>query len=250
MSTQLRYLQSYSAVVQGYLAAYPEDEAMAWAVGGGLETFERFGVLEHSLLRMFGLRDDSRVVDVGCGAGRLARQLARCPDMRYFGIDVVKELLDYTRRKVTRPDFAFQLVAGNTIPVADAQADFVTFFSVFTHLLHEESFAYLEQTRRVLAPGGRVVFSFLEFANASHWAVFDGNVDWVRKRSYLGHINVFMHQEDLRLWARRLGFEVVAMAAGDAPSVRVTERTATGAVPAGEYALGQSYCVLEKPRAG
>ena len=102
----------------------------------------------------------------------------------------------------------------------------------------------------MLAPGGRVVFSFLEFANASHWAVLDGNVDWVRKRSYLSHINVFMHQEDLRLWARRLGFEVVAMAAGDAPSVRVTERTATGAVPAGEYALGQSYCVLEKPRAG
>src|SRR4028118_383174 len=133
LSTQLRYLQSYSAVVQGYLAAYPEDEAMAWAVGGGLETFERFGVLEHSLLRMFGLRDDSRVVDVGCGAGRLARQLARCPDMRYFGIDVVKELLDYTLRKVTRPDFAFQLVAGNTVPVADAPAGSATFFSASPH---------------------------------------------------------------------------------------------------------------------
>jgi ubiquinone/menaquinone biosynthesis C-methylase UbiE len=250
LSTQLQYLQSYSAMVRGYLAAYPEDEAMAWAVGGSLESFERFGVLEHSLLRMFGLRDDARVVDVGCGAGRLARQLARCTDMRYFGIDVVPELLDYTRRKVARPGFAFQLVAGNAIPVADGQADFVTFFSVITHLLHEESYAYLEQSRRVLAPGGRVVFSFLEFANPSHWAVFDGNVDWVRKRSYLGHINVFMHQADIRLWARRLGFEVVAIGAGDERTVRVTERTATEAVPPGEHPLGQSWCVLEKPRAG
>ena len=35
-------------------------------------------------------------------------------------------------------------------------------FSVFTHLLHEESFIYLEDFKRVLKPGGSVVFSFLE----------------------------------------------------------------------------------------
>jgi ubiquinone/menaquinone biosynthesis C-methylase UbiE len=243
MSLQLNYVQSYAAMVRAYLAAFPEDEAVARSVGGNLELF---GVLEHSLLRQYGLKEDSRVVDVGCGAGRLAAQLRRYPALRYIGLDVVPELLDYCRRKMARPDFRLELSQGNRIPLADGEADVVTFFSVFTHLLHEESYVYLQECARVLAPGGRVIFSFFEFAVDSQWSVFEGNVDWVRKRSYLGHINVFMHAEDLRLWARRLGFTVIAMERGDKPSITVTPETATEAVPAGKRALGQSYCVLEK----
>ncbi|MBL6453989.1 class I SAM-dependent methyltransferase [Belnapia sp. T6] len=244
MSTQLDYVQSYAEMVRAYLAAYPEDEAVARAVGGA---FEHFGILEHSLLRQFGLKDDSRVVDVGCGAGRLTAQLTRYPGLRYLGLDVVPELLDYNRRKAARPDFRLELCQDNRIPLGENGADFVTFFSVFTHLLHEESYFYLEQCRRVLAPGGRVIFSFFEFAVDQQWSVFEGNVDWVRKRSYLGHINVFIHADDLRLWARRLGFEVVAMERGDAPAVVVTSASAGGKVAPGQHALGQSFCVLEKP---
>ena len=51
------------------------------------------------------------------------------------------------------------------IPAPDACADMVCAFSVFTHLLHTETYLYLEDIRRVLRPGGRLVFSFLEFAN-------------------------------------------------------------------------------------
>jgi hypothetical protein len=58
-----------------------------------------------------------------------------------------------------------------------------------------------------------------------------------------------MHADDLRLWAQRLGLTVVAMERGDKPSIAVTAETATEAVPPGKRALGQSYCVLEKPKA-
>ncbi|HYZ33645.1 MAG TPA: class I SAM-dependent methyltransferase [Crenalkalicoccus sp.] len=244
MSTQLRYVQSYAQMVQGYLDAYPEDEAVARAVGG---EYERFGVLEHALLRQFGLREDSRVVDVGCGAGRLTSQLARLPGVRYLGLDVVPALLAYTRRRVPREDFRLELTAGNAIPGEDGSADFVTFFSVFTHLLHEESYVYLAEAHRVLAPGGRAFFSFLEFHLDEHWSVFDGNVDWVRRRSYLGHINVFMHPQDLRRWAARLGFEVVAIRHGNAPFIEVPAALATEKAPAGKHPFGQSVCVLGKP---
>ena len=246
MSTQFQYVQSYAAMVRAYLAAFPEDEAVARAVGG---SFEHFGVLEHSLLLRYGLKPDSRVIDVGCGAGRLTSQLARYPQLRYTGVDVVPELLDYTRRKVARPDFRLELIAGNNIPAPAGEADIVTFFSVFTHLLHEESYAYLEEAHRVLAPGGVVIFSFFEFAVESQWGVFEGNVDWVRKRSFLGHINVFMHAEDLRIWARRLGFEIVEFKRGDDPTISVTAEMATDKVAAGQYQLGQSLCVLRKPQA-
>ena len=62
------------------------DEALRRAVGG---EFMAVGKLEYHLLRSRGLRDDHLVVDVGCGSGRLACQLAPFPAIRYVGCDVV-----------------------------------------------------------------------------------------------------------------------------------------------------------------
>lgn len=247
MSTQLRHVLSYEQMVAEMLKVHPEDDAMAFAVGGN---YERFGVLEHAILKACGLTPDASVIDVGCGSGRLATQLARYPALRYLGTDLVPALLDYARRRAARPDFRFEPVNRPVLPAEDASADFVTFFSVFTHILHEESYVYLAEARRVLRPGGRAVFSFLEFAVEHNWTVFDANVEWVRARSMAGHLNVFQHRADIRAWARRLEFEVAAFHAGDERWIEVDGEAATEAVPAGPYALGQSVCVLQVPAAG
>ena len=52
----------------------PGGEALRRAVGG---EFEAVGKLEYHLLRSLGLGNGHLVVDVGCGSGRLAHQLAR-----------------------------------------------------------------------------------------------------------------------------------------------------------------------------
>jgi SAM-dependent methyltransferase len=244
MSSQLRYLQGYEGMVAALLRALPEEEAMARAVGGD---YERIGVLEHALLRGLGLGPGARVVDVGCGSGRLALQLARHGELRYLGLDVVPALLDYARRRVGREDFRFEAVDRIAIPAPESSADFVVFFSVFTHLLHEESYLYLQEAMRVLRPGGKAVFSFLDYDVEGAWGVFEANLAWVRERTIAGHLNVFLNPRDLRLWARRLGFRVQAIHRGDQPFIAVDAATATAAVAPGTYALGQSVCVLRKP---
>lgn len=243
MTELLRNLQNYPAFVEHLLKHHPEDEAMAMAVGG---QYERFGVLEHALLRQCGLQPNSIVVDVGCGSGRLAFQLKRYPKLRYLGTDVVPALLDYAKRRVARPDFAFRVVNTLTIPAKANAADFCVFFSVFTHLLHEESYCYLEEAHRVLKPGGRVIFSFLEFAVDHNWAVFQANRDWAKNRTIAGHLNVFQHRSDIRVWSRHLGFNIETIFPGDARLITVEPSVATAEVPAGAYALGQSVCVLKK----
>jgi SAM-dependent methyltransferase len=244
MSSQFRYLLTYEQMVTILLRAHPQDEAMARAVGGD---YERFGVLEHALLRAAGLRPDSCVVDVGCGSGRLACQLARYGSLRYLGTDVVPALLQYARRRAGRDDFRFEHVDRIALPAPDGEADLVAFFSVFTHLLPEESFVYLTEAHRALKPGGKVVFSFLEYGTPESWQVFEGNLNWVRTRAIAGHLNVFLNRADLRLWAERLGFAVAGFQAGAKRNVTVDEAAATPEVPPGDYAFGQSICVLEKP---
>src|ERR687886_620443 len=67
------------------LKLYPRDRAMELAIGG---SFRAIGILERELLIMCGLTPDSSLVDVGCGAGRLAVTLKDYRRGSYLGTDV------------------------------------------------------------------------------------------------------------------------------------------------------------------
>ena len=80
-------------------------------------------------------------------------------------------------------------------------------FSVFTHLLHEQSFVYMEDCRRVLRGGGKLVFSFLEFRVPSHWDVMEANVSALGTGT--GVLNQFMSVDGIEAWAKHLNFDVL-----------------------------------------
>ena len=218
------------------------DEALRRAVGG---EFVAIGKLEYHLLRSRGLKDDHVVVDVGCGSGRLACQLVPFPRIRYIGCDVVPRLLDYARDLCGRPDWRFEATNGTTIPSDSAEADFVCFFSVFTHLHQEDIYRYLREAHRVLKPGGLLVMSFLEFQIPSHWAAFIASVDQTREDR---HLNQFVDRASIHAWANPAGFDVRSIHGGDTDYIPLPEEVAyeSGARVSGAASLGQSVAVLQK----
>lgn len=207
-----------------------EKNAAALAVGGD---FERIGKIEFEILRKFGLESHHSVVDVGCGSGRLASCLAETHEGPYLGTDVVPELLEHAHTLVKREDWRFEIVEGLVVPMEDDHADFACFFSVFTHLLHEQTFRYLRETRRVLKTGGKIIFSFLEFRIPSHWAIFEGNL----QVEDTPHLNMFMDRYAIEAWADHLELKVEAILDGDKPQVEAYKN---------RDSLGQSVCVLRK----
>ena len=113
------------------------------------------------------------------------------------------------------------MVDGLAIPEQDQVADLVCFFSVFTHLLHEQSYVYLRDARRVLKPGGRIVFSFLEFSIPNHWDVFDSNIADIGGSKPL---NMFLSRDAIEAWAAHLDLRIEAVEDGNKP-----QHSATGA---------------------
>jgi SAM-dependent methyltransferase len=218
------------AFVKGLATQMPHDKAMELAIGGG---FEAIGPVEAGLLRHYGLATDGYLVDVGCGSGRLAKPLSADHTGRYLGVDLVPDLIAHARKIVGRPDWRFEVIDHIGIPEADGRADMVCFFSVLTHLLHEQAYWYLEEARRVLKPGGKVVFSFLEFTDPVHWDVFMATLKASKDRAPIP-LNVFLDRPSIELWAKALDLEVVEIRSG--PDV---------IAPAGS--LGQALCVLRKP---
>ena len=159
----------------------PAPRRLRWWVGGAeLAWFRRVGEFYLGQLAESGLKAKSRVIEIGCGCGRIAGPLARFlgPQASYLGVDVRSDLIDFCREKITPADprFRFQRVdlkhpfynPSGRLDAAQwrfsklGRFDFVILVSVFTHLDMEDASHYLREIRRTLAPGGRAfVTAFL-----------------------------------------------------------------------------------------
>lgn len=223
------FVEDYERYVADLIRQHPLDTAMSLAVGGA---YEGVGAIECAILQHAGLEPGMAVVDLGCGSGRLAVALSRAVAVSYLGLDVVPALLDYARTKVPK-SYKFVLNRALSLPVEAASVDVLCAFSVFTHLLHAETYLYLEDAHRALRPGGRVVLSFLEFALPDHWAVFAKTVQ-AQRASTVPHLNQFIERNQITVWAHHLGYVDVAFIDGN-----------TAPWPSGEP-LGQSIAVLTK----
>jgi len=152
-------------------------------------------------------------------------------NIEYTGIDIVQALLDYAKSK-SPGDYKFLLHRSLSIPVANNSCDFVCAFSLFTHLLHAESYIYMEDIKRALKPGGKLVFSFLEFPSESHWRVFEATVE-AQKRHSSSHLNTFIERSVINIWSEKLGYQVEGY-------ISDTEAPWNGSP------LGQSIALLKK----
>jgi len=102
------------------------------------------------------LKHGDRVLDLGCGNGRLRTSLdARViPGGNYYGLDISEELLRIARGKYPHDHF-FHGDFACELPFGKENFEVVTAIASFHHLLtRREQLRFLEEVRRVLKPGG------------------------------------------------------------------------------------------------
>jgi SAM-dependent methyltransferase len=124
------------------------------------------------------LNGTSSVLDIGCGAGRLAIGILEeiGSIVAYYGLDVRHDVIDWDRRFLTRryPWLRFEHIdVANerynsrgrqpavtfTLPFGDRWFDVVFAYSLFSHMTGSDVASYLGEMHRVLHPAGTAVFT-------------------------------------------------------------------------------------------
>lgn len=104
------------------------------------------------------LSGPQRLVEIGCGGGRLLGELSGMAD-RTIGVDHSEQMLREARKRINEQGSkgAVELRLGDAehLPIADGWADGVVAHMVLHHVADPTQ--VLREARRVMAPGGRLV---------------------------------------------------------------------------------------------
>lgn len=110
-----------------------------------------------------------RILDLGCGCGRLARHLPAATSAEIFGVDYNARLARWCARNLKGSYARNRLEPPLDFP--DGHFDVVYLISVFTHQRLATQSAWLAELRRVLRPGGFALITFHDEDNGSLGAV-------------------------------------------------------------------------------
>ena len=241
------FKQDYQRKIKNLLFSKSETsdiaDVMSIAVGG---EFETMGYLEFQFLKQIGLNSNSTIVDVGCGSGRLTKQLLNyLTTGKYIGFDVVPELFAYASNLCSnRDNFKIYEAPGLTIPEKDEFADYICFYSVLTHLTHKESFLYLKDAKRVLKHDGKIVISFLESIIPKHKKTF---IQYVEDNTDSAILNQFIERSNFKMWCELLNLKIDRFYSGNTNYIEIDRH-----IKLKEHSfyhncsLGQSVVVISK----
>ncbi len=110
----------------------------------------------------FAKRKIRRVLEPGCGSGRLVAAMA-ARGYQVTGLDLSQSMLDYLRRRLQRRSLKSDLVLGDMTKMEFAKpfdAAFCT-FNTFRHLMKEEqAVSHLRSVAENVKPGGLYILGF------------------------------------------------------------------------------------------
>ena len=145
------------------LPGFPEEETQRGFVGAAgdhalREAFDAYTSWRDACARHgLPLGRDSRVLDFGCGWGRLLRLFLRevAPE-NLLGVDVLDQAIELCRQ--INPWCRFERIEPlPPIALSDQSFDLIYLFSVFSHLSEDAHAAWLAEFHRLLRPGGLLI---------------------------------------------------------------------------------------------
>lgn len=188
------------------------------------------------------LKQQTSILDVGCGCGRVAYTFATDNKFaskieQYHGMDIDKRCIDWCQTNISKANNKFQFYRPDlknifynpkgkyetkdyAFPHKDKQFDLIFLTSVFTHLMDNEVRNFCKEFFRMLRPGGRVYATFFTY-NSQQEAALPTEKRHIVFPHYFGNYAlanvdlpeaaVAYQQDYLRGLLTECGFEIISI---------------------------------------
>lgn len=137
-----------------HITAAPDAEEFLWTGLVDLATF----LSSWEVHRDSPLGTPARVLDFGCGCGRLLRFLCDKPTLDVVGSDVNGVLVAWCKEHLRGVNARVNEI-DPPLPLEASSFDWVYSLSIFTHLNESRSAAWRRELGRVLRPGGIAILT-------------------------------------------------------------------------------------------
>jgi len=140
-----------------------------------------------------------KILEIGCGIGRMINEIARHNDYRkcsFYGVDISESMLKSVNKYVQpRQKVEYKLNDGRSIPYPDKTFDSIYSLAVFQHIDDAGVKVYLDEAKRVLKDDGVLRF---QYVSGDEKIAFS----WQR------------HNSEMAEWLRNTGLDPVSIDSG------------------------------------
>ena len=185
------------------------EDSAKWHIGGVDEEawFEATGrATKEALTSSVGIGPTDAVLEIGCGVGRVGKQIAPLC-RKWVGCDVSPHMLKLAAKRLERFDNVelYEIDGFHLQPVQDNSMSVVYSTVVFMHLEEWDRYNYVLEALRVLQPGGRLYVDNVDLCSDLGWEVFE-----VHRQIAAGerppHMTKHSTESELRTYLERAGF--------------------------------------------
>ena len=206
------------------------------------------GQMREDLLERIAI-DAKSVLEFGCGEGALGEALKRRQKCRVVGIEIDRNAAAKARKRL---DDVYCGDAREIIELIEEQFDWIVGGDIIEHL--DEPWTFLAELRRIARPGGKLLLSLPNVANASIVAdLLQGRFDYVYMGlTCVGHLRFFTRRtvEDMLTIAGWELDSIEPQTLGETEQTRtILNRLETASVPFSRDAVSPTgyYVIARNP---
>jgi ubiquinone/menaquinone biosynthesis C-methylase UbiE len=190
--------------------ASSREEACAAAAGRKKDEAEfrmSAAATVQNLLEFAHVRASDQVLEVGCGVGRIGEAL-REHCSTWTGADISAKMLSHASERL-KGSRNVGLVRLSNVGLSEFESrsfDVVYFTNMLMHLDEMDRWQYVEETFRVLRPGGRIFMDIIDIESEPGWAMFTHDVARYKHLERPPYMPRFSTASELSRYVERAGF--------------------------------------------